>query len=385
MQFVVPVANIDTNPARYRVDDAAHIALRRTLRGFAPPLEIVGVYHSHPNGAAWPSESDVARGALSRVVSPHRWPHGPEGRRGTRVSIAQGQDPRRFRSSGVTVARIAALVAAVLSSPAWIQTLRAEFVGRTVPPQEASVDLLFVPVFGEDDSLADVPGLDEATGGEIARARSSSEFRGKLYDIFVTPVTDRRVAARRVALVGAGRREEADAERLRRIAAACGYTARRRGVKTIGWVVREGLDPLLTAQHAADGLSAAEFDGASYKHDEEAEGRYPDRVEIVAPGGDGRRVDDAVQRGRIIGDCANLTRALSNEPANVLTPREFAARVSAAATAVGLAVDVLDEQRIRDLGMRLLLGVAQGSAEPPRLIVLRHRSDRRARRRRCSA
>lgn len=59
VQFVVPVANIDTNPARYRVDDATHIAVRRTLRAFVPRLAIVGVYHSHLNGAAWPSESDV--------------------------------------------------------------------------------------------------------------------------------------------------------------------------------------------------------------------------------------------------------------------------------------------------------------------------------------
>ena len=59
VHFAVPVANIETNPARYRVDDATHITLRRTLRAFVPPVEIIGVYHSHPDGAAWPSERDV--------------------------------------------------------------------------------------------------------------------------------------------------------------------------------------------------------------------------------------------------------------------------------------------------------------------------------------
>jgi proteasome lid subunit RPN8/RPN11 len=59
VQFAVPFTNIASNPARYRVDDASHITLRRTLRAFVPPLEIVGVYHSHPQGAAWPSERDV--------------------------------------------------------------------------------------------------------------------------------------------------------------------------------------------------------------------------------------------------------------------------------------------------------------------------------------
>ena len=56
----------------------------------------------------------------------------------------------------------------------------------------------------------------------------------------------------------------------------------------------------------------------------------------------------------------------------MLTPSAFAARVAAGAADVGLSVDVLDEARMRDLGMRLLLGVAQGSAEPPRMVVLRH-------------
>jgi leucyl aminopeptidase len=74
----------------------------------------------------------------------------------------------------------------------------------------------------------------------------------------------------------------------------------------------------------------------------------------------------------VLGECVNFTRALANEPANVLTPAEFADRVASAASGVGLGVDVLDEARIRELGMRLLLSVAQGSALPPRVIVLRH-------------
>ena len=131
------------------------------------------------------------------------------------------------------------------------------------------------------------------------------------------------------------------------------------------------------AQHIADGLSAAEFDGGIYKNDRGSAGVYPSRVEVVAPGGDPARVEAAVRRGRVIAECANVARALANEPANVLTPREFAARVAEAATGVGLDVEVLDDRQIRDLGMGLLLAVGQGSAEPPRLIVLRHVRRRR--------
>jgi len=56
----VEMDNVDRSPVRYRIDDAAHLELRRVLRGAAPPLAILGVYHSHPQGDAYPSETDVA-------------------------------------------------------------------------------------------------------------------------------------------------------------------------------------------------------------------------------------------------------------------------------------------------------------------------------------
>lgn len=58
--FVVGTRNVARGRTRYRIDDRAHIALRRTLRRFSPPLEIVGVYHSHPAGDARPSPADIA-------------------------------------------------------------------------------------------------------------------------------------------------------------------------------------------------------------------------------------------------------------------------------------------------------------------------------------
>jgi proteasome lid subunit RPN8/RPN11 len=57
--FAVPMRNVAASPTSFRVDDAEHIALRRALRGFAPRLDIVGVYHSHPAGDVRPSDRDV--------------------------------------------------------------------------------------------------------------------------------------------------------------------------------------------------------------------------------------------------------------------------------------------------------------------------------------
>jgi proteasome lid subunit RPN8/RPN11 len=57
----VEMRNVARSRTRYRIEDRAHIALRRVLRALSPTLEIVGVYHSHPSGAARPSETDIAQ------------------------------------------------------------------------------------------------------------------------------------------------------------------------------------------------------------------------------------------------------------------------------------------------------------------------------------
>src|SRR5207302_10644989 len=80
----------------------------------------------------------------------------------------------------------------------------------------------------------------------------------------------------------------------------------------------------------------------------------------------------AVARGRLLGECSNLARGMANEPGNTLTPTEFARRCQRVVSDAPVSIEVLDEQEIAKLGMGLFLGVARGSAEPPRLMVLRY-------------
>jgi leucyl aminopeptidase len=237
-------------------------------------------------------------------------------------------------------------------------------------PATIDADVLAVPVF-EQEGAVPLAAEDAAAGGEIARAFGSREFTGKACDLFLTPITDAGWRARRLALVGAGSRETADLDRLRRVAAAFGITARKRRLGRVAFVVRGAQSPNAGAQAAAEGLTLAEFDGGRYKTGE-PDGQPPDAVTVVVPGGPAAEVRRAVERGRVLGECCNLSRALCNEPGNVLTPAAFADRAAAIAGEVGLGVEILDESRIAKLGMGLLLGVARGSAEPPRLIVLRH-------------
>ncbi|MEQ1871492.1 MAG: leucyl aminopeptidase [Vicinamibacterales bacterium] len=254
---------------------------------------------------------------------------------------------------------------------------------RTSPLAELEADLMVVPVFSSESPTA-LTGLNDAVGLELARARESGEFGGRLFELLVTPIVDRRWRATRVMLIGAGTRDEYGTEVARRVAAAAGYAARARRTDRLAFVLRAGLpdasgdiDVAAFVQATAEGLTLAEFHGGSYKTVDKAPSAPPQLTLNVRDLEDGspetpRRLQAALDRGRLLGECSNLARGLANEPGNTLTPREFADRASQIVADGGASVDVLDEKAIAALNMGLLLGVAKGSSEPPRLMVFRH-------------
>jgi leucyl aminopeptidase len=247
-------------------------------------------------------------------------------------------------------------------------------------PDELDADLLIIPVLESSSPPGEDASLDEACGGALSRARASGEFTGKLFDTFVTPITATTWKTRRAMFVGAGRSADWGPERLRRVATTAGLQARQRHIARLAFVpglpdgalAKAGASTIPTpvaAQVIAEGVCLANFDGGAYKTNNDRWG-WLEQVEISLP--DGLKAQAAVERGRVLGEYTNHARSFSNEPGNTLTPRVFAERAEVIAKAAGLSVDVLDETRIAALNMGLLLGVARGSQEPPRLVVLRH-------------
>ena len=235
--------------------------------------------------------------------------------------------------------------------------------------RDIEADLLILPVF-EDDPVKDEPDLDSASGGELSAALARREVTGTPYDMFLTAVRGWKTS--RVLLVGAGPRGEFTADRLRRTAIAGGRAARDRGMTRVALIHRGGtsVTPEQAAQVLAEGAVLSNFDGASYKTSDTR--RVWLTAVLVRVGAPSPAVDAALERGRVLGECTNLARTLANEPSNTLTPRVFAERAQALAKDAGLSAEILDEKRIAELNMGLLLGVARGSAEPPRVVILRH-------------
>jgi leucyl aminopeptidase len=250
-------------------------------------------------------------------------------------------------------------------------------------PATIDADLLVLPLF-EAEPIDPLSELDRATGGEIRRAVASGEMRGKLYELLVTPVTDEGWRARRIALVGAGPRDSMTPDVYRQLGAVVGLAARPRRLDRVALLLRgvtglrapfDGrLDAPECGRAATEGVVLSRFTVGSYKTEEPALAPVT-ALTVVLPGATASTiaaVETATARGRLLGECSNLARGLANEPGNTLTPREFATRSAAIAGEGGVQVELLDEHRLEALGMGLLLGVARGSHEPPRMIVMRY-------------
>jgi leucyl aminopeptidase len=231
---------------------------------------------------------------------------------------------------------------------------------------EALVTYVFDDSEGPQGRAAE---LDQAIGGLLGKLNKSGELTGKSLETTLIHAPAGLQAAR-LLLVGAGKRELFNAATLRKIAGVAVRYLKARSVHNAVFVVREGGATEENAQAITEGIVTADFETDKYKSEKKKD-KFIDAVAIAGFGGPEKAAGEkGVTRGRVIGEAQNFARDLVNEPSNKLTPKILAARAEAMAKEVGLAVEILDEKKIADLKMGALLSVAQGSVEPPRVIVI---------------
>src|ERR1700722_2160691 len=211
--------------------------------------------------------------------------------------------------------------------------------------------------------------LDAATGGALSKLAASGELTGKMLEttLLYYPAG---LAAQRLLVLGAGKRAKFGTAELRRLAGAAVRALKSRQGKSIAFLAREDDRSAAAAQAIVEGMILANFDSDKYKTDKKPGNEIT--AASLAGWEESARADAdlGLARGRIIGESQNFARELGNEPSNKLTPRMRADRAAAMAREAGLSVEVFDENKIAELKMGALLSVAQGSAEPPRMIIM---------------
>jgi leucyl aminopeptidase len=238
---------------------------------------------------------------------------------------------------------------------------------QAVAPQQVEADVLAVPLAtgGADGALA---RLDGPLDGLLARLADQGELKDEIGRAAIVHVDD-KLGATRVAAAGVGARELVDADALRTAAAAVVH-ASGDFAKRIAWVIDDALrlSPTEQARALVDGTVLGGYDPARWKR----EGERP-QVETLVLCGEADGLEEAAARAATIAEWTNRARDLVNSPPNEATPERLAERAQEiAASAEHLTTEALGPDEIRAQGMGALAAVAQGSDNPPRLVVLRY-------------
>lgn len=120
---------------------------------------------------------------------------------------------------------------------------------------------------------------------------------------------------------------------------------------------------------AATEFEIADFDFVKYKTPPKSGWNFVENVSVLGS----KDVAGALQEGKIIGEEVNKTRELSNTPGGDMTPGVLARAALSAGKKSGFKVKILNEKEIKKLGMGGILGVARGSSEKPKFIIMEYR------------
>jgi leucyl aminopeptidase len=232
------------------------------------------------------------------------------------------------------------------------------------PLAEVEADLLAVTLFeGEElpEPLAGAPGSEDARGGYRKTALLHPERPG------------------RALVVGLGDRDEFEPERARVAAALAAKQASSLKAGSLALAAPGTDEGKAVAAALIEGAILASYRFDRFKSEpEDEEGNEDDagsRLESIALVGDAG-LAESVEAARVTSEAANRARELQDLPANVVTPSYLADRARALGDEhESLSCEVLGREEIADKGMGGLVAVSQGSAEDPRLILLRYRGD----------
>lgn len=251
-----------------------------------------------------------------------------------------------------------------------------DVIGTSKSCGEVDVEALAVAVFkGEKAASGLLKQLDAAANGMISDAIDSEEFNGKQGETAYFHVSSKELKARRIVLIGCGDSNGYKAAQITQMAGTATRFLRAKNIKTIAIMPRAENDAERVAQTAAVGAVMGLFEPDKYRT-KEKEKREIKSATIVIENADKKAVQRGAERGRIIGESTNFTRDLANEPGAWMTPTIMADRAKQMAREFGLRFDVLDQKQMEKHGMGALLGVARGSDEPPKLIILKYEPSR---------
>jgi len=242
---------------------------------------------------------------------------------------------------------------------------------------QAQADAIVVNLFeGVEKPGGATAAVDAALGGAISSLIAQGELKGKLAEVGIVHTLG-KLPARIVAVAGLGKRENFNMDKVREVAGEFCRSLRRLNCRRIATILHGsglgGLNPEDSARAITEGAILGLYGFNKYRKPEHKEVeeillvvREQEKIPILEAG---------IARGRIIGEAVNFARDMVNEPANYMTPTRLAEVAKKIAEQHNLELQVFDATEMEQMGMGALLGVARGSSQPPKFIVLSYKGN----------
>ena len=255
-----------------------------------------------------------------------------------------------------------------------------EFIVKSVRPETLKTATLVIPV-GEGRKLGEIgKAVDAASAGAISALLKRGDLAGKLGQTLLAHNLA-GLKAERILLVGSGKDSELSDRQLRKL-----LTATHTVLKTLG-----GGDATLALQdlqvkgrnaYGKARLMVETLADGCYQFDrfksQKADASALKKLTLLSDKADQVDVERAARQAQAIAAGMALTRDLGNLPPNLCHPSYLAEEAKALGKAYkNLKVEILDEKKLKELGMGAFLAVAQGSDQPPRLIVLNYQGGKK--------
>jgi leucyl aminopeptidase len=249
-----------------------------------------------------------------------------------------------------------------LSTPAEVETeaLVAVVLDNAAPSTDkASADKDKKPELKVSTSDAKVSAI-------AADLLASGEVAGKAFEtnLLHKPAG---LKAKRLLLISGGSAKKFSSYDLRRIAGTAVRSLKSRGIRSFAFVAPSSIPAEEAVRAIVEGAHVGNFDPDYYRSDRKDQ--KIDSLTVVASG-DKAALEKAANEAQIIGESQNFTRDLVNEPSNLMTPTILGERAKKMSQEVGLKCEVYGADKIKEMKVGAFWSVAQGSDEPPTLIVM---------------
>src|SRR5437868_4130801 len=237
-------------------------------------------------------------------------------------------------------------------------------------PAEVETDCLVAVVLdrGEKDKTDAYLAIEDKSVQQAAADVLGTEATGKMLETTLLH-KPANLKAKRLLLIGGGKTKKFSSLELRKLAGAAVRGLKSRSLRSFAMITPDGPNAGDAVTAIVEGAFVGNFDSNTYQSDRKDQ--QIDNLTIIARG-DQKNLQNELEEARIIGESQNFVRQLVNEPSNRMTPTILANHAKKMCQEVGLKCEVYGADKIKELKMGAFWGVAQGSDEPPALIVMRY-------------